>query len=51
MEIIFESGSVVDRPNSLSGDVYQNEINKHLTNFDLKFEETFGLEKKGFVSG
>ncbi len=47
MEIIFESGSVVDRVNTLSGANYQAAVNKHLINFDTKFEETFGLEKKG----
>ena len=49
MEIIFESGSFVDRPNSLSGGIYQSEINSHLLKFDKRFEETFGLAKKGFV--
>ena len=50
MEIIFESGSFVDRPQSLSGETYQTEINKHLINFDKKFEDTFNLEKKGCVA-
>ena len=49
MEIIFESGSFVDRPNSLSSGIYQAEINSHLLKFDKRFEETFGLEKKGCV--
>ena len=49
MEIIFESGSFVDRPYSLSDGIYQAEINNHLLKFDRRFEETFGLEKKGFV--
>ena len=49
MEIILESGSFVDRPNSLSGGIYQAEINSHLLKFDKRFEETFGLEKKGYI--
>lgn len=48
VEVVFESGSFMDRPNQLTGEVYQKEINKHLKAFDDKFERVFGLEAKGF---
>ena len=48
MEVIFQSGSFTDRPDSLSGSIFQNVLDTHLTAFSGKFEKTFQLGKKGF---
>ncbi len=48
MEVIFESASVYNRPNVLSGDVYQQTLQEHLVAFEKKFEDTFQLHQKGF---
>lgn len=44
----FESGSFENRPNTLYGEVYEEELQKHSKAFHKKFEETFHLEKKKF---
>lgn len=51
MEMVFESSSFIDRPNTLSGDIYQQVLTERLKSFDDRFENTFHLEKKGFTKG
>ncbi len=48
MEVLFESVSFSNRPNTLSGEIYQQTINEHVMRFDEKFEDTFGLQQKGY---
>ncbi|CAH1785069.1 unnamed protein product [Owenia fusiformis] len=48
MEVVFESGSFKDRPNSLSGDTLTSELSKYHSHFDGKFENVFQLGKKNF---
>ncbi|XP_068607375.1 mannosyl-oligosaccharide glucosidase [Brachionichthys hirsutus] len=48
MEVLFESGSFRNRPNQLVGYVMTEEFQKRKAEFNAKFEETFGLERKGF---
>lgn len=48
MEVVFESGSVADRPNPLEGDVFTQALDQHLKEFNAKFSSIFKLEKKGF---
>ena len=48
IEILFESGSFTNRPNALSGPVYQHELQGHIQAFDGKFEELFELKSKGY---
>ncbi|CAG2190003.1 MOGS [Mytilus edulis] len=50
IEIVFESGSFVNRPNTLSGDIFQQELTKYSTAFDKRFTKTFDLEEKGYNS-
>ncbi|CAH1390080.1 unnamed protein product [Nezara viridula] len=42
-EVSFESGSFVDRPNSLTEDVFTRELNERIQAFHEKFENTFNL--------
>lgn len=49
MDVVYESGSFIDRPNTLTGDVYTNELAQKLEAFHVKFEDTFGLKKKNFT--
>lgn len=49
IEVLFESGSFHDRPNQLVGSIMTQELEKRKAEFDVKFEETFGLEGKGFT--
>jgi mannosyl-oligosaccharide glucosidase len=49
IEIVFESGSFMDRPNTLSGEVFQYEIAKHSSAFDGKFSKIFDLEGEGYI--
>jgi mannosyl-oligosaccharide glucosidase len=48
MEVIFESGSFTDRPNTFSGDLFQRDLAEHTSNFDVKFEDVFKIHAKGF---
>jgi mannosyl-oligosaccharide glucosidase len=50
IEIVFESGSFMDRPNTLSGEVFQYEIAKHSSAFDDKFSKIFDLEGEGYTT-
>lgn len=49
IEILFESGSFHDRPDQLAGSVLTAELEKKKVAFDKKFEDTFGLQSKGFT--
>lgn len=42
-EVSFESGSFVDRPNSLSGDIFTRELKEHSEAFHKRFSDTFNL--------
>ena len=46
MEVIFESSSFVDRPNTLTKETYLSLINDYTGAFDKRLEETFGLTPK-----
>ena len=48
LDLAFESGSHVERENSLVGDKYSKLLKKKEEAFDLRFEETFHLTGKGF---
>ncbi|XP_062386640.1 mannosyl-oligosaccharide glucosidase [Sardina pilchardus] len=48
IEVLFESGSFHDRPDQLAGSVLTAELEKRKVAFDQKFEDTFGLQAKGF---
>ncbi|XP_071793210.1 mannosyl-oligosaccharide glucosidase-like [Asterias amurensis] len=48
MEVIFESGSNINRQVPLSGDVFTQWLKQHKENFDVTFEEKFGLKQKGY---
>ncbi|XP_056136142.1 mannosyl-oligosaccharide glucosidase [Lampris incognitus] len=48
IEVLFESGSFHNRPNQLVGKTMTEELEKRKAAFDAKFENIFGLEKKGF---
>ncbi|XP_026532287.1 mannosyl-oligosaccharide glucosidase [Notechis scutatus] len=48
VEVAFESGSVPDRPDRLLADTLTRELDKHAAAFKRRFEETFGLSRKGF---
>lgn len=48
IEVLFESGSFHDRPDQLAGSVLTEELEKRKVAFDQKFENTFGLQAKGF---
>ena len=48
MEVVFESGSFVNRHIKLEGAEFDTMIMKHIDNFDKKFEKVFELEKKGY---
>ncbi|XP_053336097.1 mannosyl-oligosaccharide glucosidase-like [Clarias gariepinus] len=49
IEVLFESGSFHDRPNHLKGSVLSEEITRLKLSYNEKFEETFGLQAKGFT--
>jgi mannosyl-oligosaccharide glucosidase len=49
LEVVFESGSVVNRLTPLVGQVFDDEIKSRLATFDSKFEQTFGLRQKGYT--
>ncbi|MBN3311141.1 MOGS glucosidase, partial [Amia calva] len=49
MEVLFESGSFRDRPNQLVGEVMTEELEKRKSAFEVKFEETFGLQRQGYA--
>ncbi|PNF40173.1 Mannosyl-oligosaccharide glucosidase GCS1 [Cryptotermes secundus] len=48
LDFVFESGSFMDRPGSLTGDAYTRELSWHRSNFHNRFEETFKLQTKGY---
>lgn len=48
VEVTFESGSVRERRGALAGPVLTAELARHQAAFERRFEETFGLEHKGF---
>lgn len=47
-DMAFESGSYMDRPESLVGEAYSRELNQHQDDFHHRFEETFRLHAKGY---
>ncbi|KAK6185793.1 hypothetical protein SNE40_007946 [Patella caerulea] len=48
MEVLFESESVEDRSEPLSGDTYDKTLHKYLARFDQKFTDLFQLQRKGY---
>jgi len=48
VEVTFESGSVRERRGALLGPALTAELARHQAAFERRFEETFGLERKGF---
>jgi len=48
MEVVFESGSFLERPNSLLKDSYANLVKHYTEAFAEKMERVFGLQAKGF---
>ena len=48
-EVIFQSGSFVNRGEVLSGPVFSRLFDERSKSFDKKFEEKFQLEKKNFT--
>ncbi|XP_054262025.1 mannosyl-oligosaccharide glucosidase [Macrosteles quadrilineatus] len=48
MDVVFESGSNFNRPNTLTGQVYYDLLQKNIEEFDNKFESIFKLKQKGF---
>ncbi|NWS64835.1 MOGS glucosidase, partial [Chunga burmeisteri] len=48
VEVTFESGSVVGRPGRLAGEALSAALAQHAATFERRFEETFGLGRKGF---
>lgn len=48
VEVTFESGSVRERRGALLGLALTAELARHQAAFERRFEETFGLERKGF---
>ncbi|XP_069488582.1 mannosyl-oligosaccharide glucosidase [Ambystoma mexicanum] len=47
IEVAFESGSFLDRPDSLVGPVLSAELARHKAAFEAKFDQTFPLREKG----
>ena len=50
MEVVFESGSYVERPNTLSEEIFTKELKKYSDNFNQKFTSVFNLNKTGEYS-
>ncbi|GAB0187852.1 mannosyl-oligosaccharide glucosidase [Grus japonensis] len=48
VEVTFESGSASGRPGRLSGRALSSALSRHAAEFERRFEETFGLGRKGF---
>ncbi|KAM6345980.1 mannosyl-oligosaccharide glucosidase [Podargus strigoides] len=48
VEVTFESGSVAGRPGRLAGAALSAALAQHAAAFERRFEETFGLGRKGF---
>jgi len=48
MDIIFESGSNFERPNTLTGKIYTELLQQKCDEFDEKFEDIFKLKEKKF---
>lgn len=48
VDMIFESGSFMDRPNTLTGDYYTKELKIVQDTFHHKFESIFHIKEKGF---
>lgn len=48
VEVAFESDSVVNRRERLVGQTFFEEISKHLSAFDERFEAVFSLREKGY---
>ncbi|KAF7686967.1 mannosyl-oligosaccharide glucosidase [Silurus meridionalis] len=49
IEVLFESGSFHDRPDQLMGSVLTKELTRLKSSYNEKFEETFGLQARGFT--
>ncbi|CAL1530223.1 unnamed protein product [Lymnaea stagnalis] len=48
MEVLFQSGSVQNRPNDLSGDIFTAALQDRVNSFNKKFEQVFKLKEKGY---
>eukprot|EP00794_Sanderia_malayensis_P005748 gene5748-6451_t len=49
VEVLFQSGSFVDRPSDLSGDVFNSLFQQQQKTFDSKFDSKFNLTEKSFT--
>lgn len=47
LDVVFESGSFIDREEELSGTVYDKLLAEKINDFDKRFEDTFELAKTG----
>ncbi|XP_054712390.1 mannosyl-oligosaccharide glucosidase-like [Uloborus diversus] len=50
MEIYFESASFTNRPAKIVGPLYNSELDRHMLNFEDKFENIFKLSRKNYTS-
>ncbi|KFM56880.1 hypothetical protein X975_00693, partial [Stegodyphus mimosarum] len=50
MEVYFESASFTDRPWKLIGSFYNSELDRHMKNFEERFENIFQLRSKNYSS-
>ncbi|XP_052773711.1 mannosyl-oligosaccharide glucosidase-like [Mya arenaria] len=48
LEVMYESGSIYERPNRLQGEVFSSLLAQHVSEFDKKFDEKFDLKSKAF---
>ncbi|XP_060524577.1 mannosyl-oligosaccharide glucosidase [Cylas formicarius] len=48
LDVAFESHSYIERDKSLIGKAYTNALQWHQSRFNQRFEDTFGLKKKGY---
>ena len=50
MEVVFESSSYLDRPDTLQKDIFTSLLQSHVTKFNQMFSEMFHLREKGFTA-
>ncbi|XP_071090232.1 mannosyl-oligosaccharide glucosidase-like [Haliotis cracherodii] len=48
MEVVFESGSVTNRRDTLAGNVFENALQNHVSTFNERFLKTFPLKERGY---
>lgn len=50
LDVVYESGSFIERDEEMSGVEYTKELDQSIKKFDDRFEETFALISKGYVN-